>query len=83
MCYNYLAAPDKLKKKYGWFFMNANDKKIIDESQKWLDIISTKKISDPTARRIVSETLENFESYYNKGFLEYRKVKISQIHFLQ
>ncbi len=73
MCYNYLAAPDKLKKKYGWFFMNANDKKIIDESQKWLDIISTKKISDPTARRIVSETLENFESYYNKGFLEYRK----------
>ncbi len=54
-------------------FMKANDKKIIDESQKWLDIISTKKISESTARRIVSETLENFEGYYNKGFLEYRK----------
>ncbi len=53
--------------------MILNRKKIIDESQKWLDIISSKKLSEHTRRQIVSETLDNFEGYYNKGFLEYRK----------
>ncbi|MEZ7890529.1 MAG: aminotransferase class III-fold pyridoxal phosphate-dependent enzyme [Candidatus Wallbacteria bacterium] len=46
---------------------------IISESQLWLDRISSTKISDAQRKKIVSETVENFASYYNKGFLEYRK----------
>jgi putrescine aminotransferase len=46
---------------------------ILQESQRWLDIINTKRLNDYKRRRITRETIENFNSYYNKGYLEYRK----------
>jgi putrescine aminotransferase len=46
---------------------------ILQESQRWLDIINTKRLNDYKRRRVMRETIENFNSYYNKGFLEYRK----------
>ncbi|MBI3894213.1 MAG: aminotransferase class III-fold pyridoxal phosphate-dependent enzyme [Candidatus Wallbacteria bacterium] len=48
-------------------------KEIIKESQHWLDIISSRKLSRYQRKKIVRETIGNFDSYYNKGFLEYRK----------
>lgn len=53
--------------------MPKSKSEIIQESQKWLDIISNSKTTDASRRKIVSETIDNFESYYNRGFLEYRK----------
>jgi len=47
--------------------------RLIRESQRWLDIIASDELSKEAKQRIVSETLENFSSYYNEGFLEYRK----------
>jgi len=46
---------------------------ILQESQRWLDIINTKRLNDYKRRRITRETIENFNSYYNTGYLEYRK----------
>jgi putrescine aminotransferase len=46
---------------------------IIRETQRWLDIISTKKITPARRRRITQQTVENFSTYYNRGYLEYRK----------
>ncbi|MBI4864046.1 MAG: aminotransferase class III-fold pyridoxal phosphate-dependent enzyme [Candidatus Riflebacteria bacterium] len=46
---------------------------LIKESQRWLDIIQAKRINVYQRRRITRETVDNFGSYYNKGFLDYRK----------
>jgi putrescine aminotransferase len=48
-------------------------KQVIKESQRWLDIISAKKQSLYQRRRIIRDTIGNFDGYYNKGYLEYRK----------
>ena len=48
-------------------------KKLIEESRRWLGIINAHKLNDYKRRRIVTDTVENFASYYNKGYLEYRK----------
>ena len=48
-------------------------KKLIEESRRWLSIINAHKLNDYKRRRIVTDTIENFASYYNKGYLEYRK----------
>jgi len=48
-------------------------KKIIEESRRWLSIINTHKLNEYKRRKIVSETIDNFRFYYNKGYLEYRK----------
>ena len=48
-------------------------KKLIDESRRWLSIINAHKLNDYKRRKIVSETIDNFRYYYNRGFLEYRK----------
>jgi putrescine aminotransferase len=48
-------------------------KKLIEESRRWLAIINAHKLNDYKRRRIVTDTIENFASYYNKGYLEYRK----------
>src|SRR6187402_3460219 len=48
-------------------------KKLIEESRRWLAIINAHKLNDYKRRRIVTDTVENFASYYNKGYLEYRK----------
>jgi putrescine aminotransferase len=48
-------------------------KKLIEESRRWLSIINAHKLNDYKRRKIVSETIDNFRYYYNRGFLEYRK----------
>jgi len=40
---------------------------------RWLSIINAHKLNDYKRRKIVSETIDNFRYYYNRGFLEYRK----------
>lgn len=50
-----------------------NRTEVLRESQRWLDIISSTEISEDEKRRIITETAENFNSYYNRGYLEYRK----------
>src|SRR4051794_7481503 len=48
-------------------------KKVIEESRRWLGIINAHKLNDYKRRKVVTDTVDNFESYYNKGYLEYRK----------
>ena len=48
-------------------------KKIIEESRRWLSIINAHKLNDYKRRKVVTETLDNFRFYYNRGYLEYRK----------
>jgi putrescine aminotransferase len=48
-------------------------RKLIDESRRWLSLINAHKLNDYKRRKIVSETIDNFRYYYNRGFLEYRK----------
>jgi putrescine aminotransferase len=48
-------------------------KKIVEESRRWLGIINAHKLNDYKRRKIVTDTLDNFRFYYNKGYLEYRK----------
>jgi len=48
-------------------------KKLIEESRRWLSVINAHKLNDYKRRKIVSETIDNFRYYYNRGFLEYRK----------
>jgi putrescine aminotransferase len=48
-------------------------KKLIEESRRWLSLINAHKLNDYKRRKIVSETIDNFRYYYNRGFLEYRK----------
>jgi len=50
-----------------------NRTEVLRESQRWLDIISSTETSEDEKRRIITETAENFNSYYNRGYLEYRK----------
>lgn len=53
--------------------MTEKEKEIIQDSQKWLDIISSDNLSDEQKQQIISETVENFAFYYNRGYLDYRK----------
>jgi putrescine aminotransferase len=48
-------------------------KKIIEESRRWLAIINAHKLNDYKRRKIVTDTIDNFRFYYNRGYLEYRK----------
>src|SRR5262245_24231919 len=50
-----------------------NEKEVLKESQKWLDIISSNDLSEEKRHQIVNETIENFAFYYNRGYLDYRK----------
>ncbi len=50
-----------------------NEKEVLKESQKWLNIISTENLSDTERQAIIQETVENFTFYYNRGYLDYRK----------
>ena len=50
-----------------------NEKEVLKESQKWLDVISSKDLNDQQKEQIVNETIENFAFYYNRGYLDYRK----------
>lgn len=48
-------------------------KKIIEESRRWLGIINAHKLNEYKRRKVVTDTVDNFRLYYNKGYLEYRK----------
>jgi putrescine aminotransferase len=48
-------------------------KQLIEESRRWLSIINAHKLNDYKRRKVVTDTIDNFRSYYNRGFLEYRK----------
>src|SRR5262249_31475711 len=50
-----------------------NEKFVLKESQKWLDIISSTSLTSEQKEQIVGETIENFSFYYNRGYLDYRK----------
>ncbi len=50
-----------------------NEKEVLLESQKWLDVISSDSFSDERKHQIIAETIENFSFYYNRGYLDYRK----------
>ena len=50
-----------------------NEKEVLLESQKWLDVISSDSFSDERKHQIIEETIENFSFYYNRGYLDYRK----------
>jgi len=50
-----------------------NEKEVLKESQKWLNIIASESLSDTERKAIIQETIENFSYYYNRGYLDYRK----------
>src|SRR5215471_3357493 len=50
-----------------------NEKEVLLESEKWLKIISSDKLTDEQKEQIIGETIENFSFYYNRGYLDYRK----------
>jgi putrescine aminotransferase len=50
-----------------------NTQELIQESQRWLDIISAPELSPEQAAKIQADTVDNFNFYYNRGYLEYRK----------
>ncbi len=50
-----------------------NTKELIEESQKWLDIISATELTPEQREKIATDTVDNFSFYYNRGYLEYRK----------
>jgi putrescine aminotransferase len=50
-----------------------NIQELIRESQRWLDIISARDLSDEQKEKISTDTVDNFSFYYNRGYLEYRK----------
>jgi putrescine aminotransferase len=53
-----------------------NRDEILRETQSWLDIIASPAVSEEQKRKIVHDTTENFNFYYNRGYLEYRKAMI-------
>jgi putrescine aminotransferase len=53
--------------------VRASRRKIIEESRRWLGIINAHKLNEYKRRKVVTDTLDNFRLYYNKGYLEYRK----------
>ena len=50
-----------------------NKQELIRESQRWLDIISARDLSAEQREQISRDTVDNFQFYYNRGYLEYRK----------
>jgi len=48
--------------------------KVLKESQRWLDIINrTAALTPAQKKRVIKETVKSFDTYFNSGFLEYRK----------
>ncbi len=48
-------------------------KQLVEESRRWLGIINAHHLNEYKKRKIVADTVENFRSYYNRGYLDYRK----------
>ncbi len=48
--------------------------KVVRESQRWLDIIAKHdRLTAAQKKRVVKETVKSFHTYFNSGFLAYRK----------
>ena len=46
---------------------------VVRESQRWLDIIATPQLNEYQKRRLIQDTVGNFDDYYNRGYIDYRK----------
>jgi putrescine aminotransferase len=46
---------------------------VIRESQRWLDLLASPTLNDYQKRRVVQDTVDNFDDYFNRGFVDYRK----------
>jgi putrescine aminotransferase len=67
-----LKAAAKARARRGARRMSAD--RVLKQSQRWLDIIQKgKALTASVKRRIVKETVKSFDTYFNSGFLEYRK----------
>src|SRR6185436_16488853 len=48
--------------------------KVIGESKRWLNIINNgARLTSPQKQKIIKETVRSFSTYFNSGFLTYRK----------
>jgi putrescine aminotransferase len=48
-------------------------KRVLAASRHWLEIVTSPGLSADQRRRVLADTVEDFDNYYNRGFLEYRK----------
>ncbi len=46
---------------------------LLKESEFWLGVISSPQLSDAQKQKVIRETTENFNSYFNRGYLDFRK----------
>lgn len=46
---------------------------LLKESEYWLDVIARPSLSDEEKRKVIQLTTENFSSYFNRGYLDFRK----------
>src|SRR5207247_8873083 len=53
--------------------MNSPFETLAQESQWWLDIITSRRLGVRRRQRIAQKTLENFRTYYNRGVLHHSK----------
>ncbi|MEE9218391.1 MAG: aminotransferase class III-fold pyridoxal phosphate-dependent enzyme [Acidobacteriota bacterium] len=53
--------------------MRARRPDLIAESQRWLDLLATPQLNEYQKRRLVQDTLDNFDDYFNRGYIDYRK----------
>src|SRR5215831_8292565 len=48
--------------------------KVLAESQRWLDTIARgSRLTAAEKKRVIKETVKSFSTYFNSGFLAYRK----------
>jgi putrescine aminotransferase len=52
---------------------NDPQRRVLEASRHWLEVITSSELTGDQKRRVLADTVEDFNSYYNKGFLEYRK----------
>ncbi|MCL5774220.1 MAG: putrescine aminotransferase [Firmicutes bacterium] len=53
--------------------MQKSREELINESLRFLEIISKTELNDAEKKKITEDTVESFRDYVNPGFLEYRK----------
>jgi putrescine aminotransferase len=46
---------------------------VLRHTERYLDLISGREMSDEEKRALIAETVESYERYYNRGFITYRK----------
>ena len=53
--------------------MRLPDEQVLQHTQRYLDLIEGRELSSAEKHAFVSETVENYVNYYNRGFIGYRK----------